>query len=467
MWADFFGDCNLRLPLTVFVAEILEWYKIHISQLGPFGMIRVRNFEYTFRALGMEPTVEDFRRFYQLIVHIGFFSFGQRHGSPKLMVPPKGITKWKTKFFYIKAVAVTAKLTFQNVTKTIIAETIAVPRVGTVDWFPRLRVIGFKKLNNSQLWVLRMMLTRMSRKSRPVVREKSGEDVALWRIFDPDFKGKVEVLACADGEEGFNLTIRDNFCIPDREAMEAPLPQGKGDLGALGDPDAKGVPKKQVEKGVRFRRKKTHEPAIVPPLVPRVEGISRTRFCRYTDYVVVSDTLEGLGVPGGGAAAGGSSAGFKPADEKKKRKVDAAGAGERKRPKLRTTQPQEGSFSLFDAPSSPARDEAADVNKEFTISPSVEVVTSPSVRAEDTGKKAAGQTIFDTVDSSDNLIPPRDIDVEGVNNLRFADAESQSPLLLKKHLFQLSRVRALGDHPFSLVSLNWSSITALTRRTGV
>ncbi|KAM0043372.1 hypothetical protein Hdeb2414_s0010g00340511 [Helianthus debilis subsp. tardiflorus] len=29
MWADFYGDSNLRLPLTVFVADILEWYKFH------------------------------------------------------------------------------------------------------------------------------------------------------------------------------------------------------------------------------------------------------------------------------------------------------------------------------------------------------------------------------------------------------------------------------------------------------
>ncbi|KAJ0739935.1 hypothetical protein HanOQP8_Chr06g0211251 [Helianthus annuus] len=26
MWADFFGDGNIWLPLTVFVAEVLEWY---------------------------------------------------------------------------------------------------------------------------------------------------------------------------------------------------------------------------------------------------------------------------------------------------------------------------------------------------------------------------------------------------------------------------------------------------------
>ncbi|KAF5798469.1 hypothetical protein HanXRQr2_Chr07g0293271 [Helianthus annuus] len=118
-----------------------------------------------------------------------------------------------------------------------------------------------------------MMLTRPNRKARPVLREKSGEDAALWRIFDPDFKGKVQILVVAEVEEGFNLTIRDNFRIPDRDAMKAPLPQGKdivynfltcfvkkftlliclfddlniGDLGALGDFDVKGAPKKQAE----------------------------------------------------------------------------------------------------------------------------------------------------------------------------------------------------------------------------
>ncbi|KAJ0912758.1 hypothetical protein HanRHA438_Chr06g0277931 [Helianthus annuus] len=97
----------------------------------------------------MEPAVGDFRRFYQLTVHTGFFSFGQRHGSPKLMTPPKGITKWKTKFFYIIAAAVVAKMTFRNMTDTIIAETIVVPRADTVDWFPKLRTTEFKKLDNS------------------------------------------------------------------------------------------------------------------------------------------------------------------------------------------------------------------------------------------------------------------------------------------------------------------------------
>ncbi|MFS7986805.1 hypothetical protein Hanom_Chr11g01014541 [Helianthus anomalus] len=84
MFSDFFGDCNLRLPLTNFVAEVLEYYKLYISQLGPLGMIR--------------PIDGDFWRFYQLSVSMGFFSFRLWEGTPKLMVPPKGMTKWRTKF---------------------------------------------------------------------------------------------------------------------------------------------------------------------------------------------------------------------------------------------------------------------------------------------------------------------------------------------------------------------------------
>ncbi|KAJ0638660.1 hypothetical protein HanHA300_Chr00c0067g0701101 [Helianthus annuus] len=97
-----------------------------------------------------------------------------------------------------------------------------------MDWFPRLRTIEWKKLNNAQLRVLWMMLTRMNRKAKPVVREKRGEDAALWRIFDPEFKGKVEVIACADVEDGFNVIIRDNFRVPSEAALAVELPQGKG-----------------------------------------------------------------------------------------------------------------------------------------------------------------------------------------------------------------------------------------------
>ncbi|KAJ0854339.1 hypothetical protein HanRHA438_Chr14g0661531 [Helianthus annuus] len=175
MWADFFTEGNLQLPVTVFVAEVLEYYHLHISQLSPFGMFRIRNFEYTFHAHGLPITVENFRRFYQLTVNTGFFSFNQRYGSLKLMTPPKGVTGWKKKFFYVKACAVYANMTFRDVNIGVTDEDIPVATAKTVDWFSRLRPIELKKLDNNQLWVLRMILTRPDRKARPVVREKSGE----------------------------------------------------------------------------------------------------------------------------------------------------------------------------------------------------------------------------------------------------------------------------------------------------
>ncbi|MFS7906142.1 hypothetical protein Hanom_Chr01g00055811 [Helianthus anomalus] len=75
MFVDFFGDCNFQLPLTIFVFEVLEYYQLRNSQLSLLGMIRVQNFEYTFRALGIEPGVGEFRRFSSCLCHwVSFLS---------------------------------------------------------------------------------------------------------------------------------------------------------------------------------------------------------------------------------------------------------------------------------------------------------------------------------------------------------------------------------------------------------
>ncbi|KAJ0693793.1 hypothetical protein HanPI659440_Chr15g0601311 [Helianthus annuus] len=271
-------------------------------------------------------------------------------------------------------------------------------------------------------------------------------EALLWRMFCPDFKGEIEVVACADDEEGFNRTIRDNFRLPERDMPEAELPQGKGILiyssfivfrqlvfddcfwvethRRSGGPAAAGVPKQPVQQigDQRFRKpKKPHEPVVVPPLVPKVAGISCTCLHQYDDYVVMSDTLEGLGVPGGVATTGGSSAGTKPVDDKK-RKGDASVAGGQKAPKLRrtrgtailkatpavTTETQEEPVNLFATPPSSPKAADVEVQKEDRRSPSIEMVTPPSVHAEDTARKTAGETIVDTLHSSNNLIDPHD-----------------------------------------------------------
>ncbi|KAM0055332.1 hypothetical protein Hdeb2414_s0006g00204891 [Helianthus debilis subsp. tardiflorus] len=144
MFAYWFEICNLRLPLTVFMVDLLEYYNIHNSKLSPLGMVRARHFEYIFRAQNVVPLVEDFRRFYQMTEMLGFFSFSLRYGAPKLMTAPEGLTKWKAKFFYVKAAAVTDRFHFRNVTDNIAKQ-------GKQAWLPHLHLIPSKKLGNKEL----------------------------------------------------------------------------------------------------------------------------------------------------------------------------------------------------------------------------------------------------------------------------------------------------------------------------
>ncbi|KAJ0882800.1 hypothetical protein HanPSC8_Chr10g0413861 [Helianthus annuus] len=427
-------------------------------------MFRIRNFEYTFRAHGLDVTIENFRRFYQLTVNTGFFSFTQRHGSFKLMTPPKGVTGWKRKFFYVKSCAVYAHMTFRDVNVGVTDEDIPIATAKTVDWFSRLRPIELKKLDNNQLWVLRMMLSRPDRKARPVLREKSGVNaIGLWSMFEPDFEGKVELIPC-DLREGFNLEIVGNFRVPTRDVLKATVPEGPGILGDLGKFEKripkKHVEKKQVKKTARGRGKEKTEGSAAPPLVPQAAGTYHSCYRRYTDYVVVSDTLEGLSVLGGGAAVGGAAAGSTLDGGKRKPEEAAVAGGEVKRRKLQSkrtsptqkkpsvpagkclplqvfykhnlfinsyclvciAEPQDAGYSFFDAPLSPSHTTAADagVPKE-PAAPSVKVVPDPTVQVEKTVEKTASQ-IFDTVDSSNNLISPND--GEGLD-LRFSDVGPQ------------------------------------------
>ncbi|KAF5807663.1 hypothetical protein HanXRQr2_Chr05g0236151 [Helianthus annuus] len=101
LFEDFFLQGNFRLPATEFMAHILQYYGFHISQMSPPGMVRVRHFEFLCRSHDIEPMVERFRAFYQLIRNMGFYSFGNRGSAKKILLnPPKSFHDWKKKFLY-------------------------------------------------------------------------------------------------------------------------------------------------------------------------------------------------------------------------------------------------------------------------------------------------------------------------------------------------------------------------------
>uniref|UniRef100_A0A251SSJ8 Uncharacterized protein n=1 Tax=Helianthus annuus TaxID=4232 RepID=A0A251SSJ8_HELAN len=271
----------------------------------------------------------------------------------------------------------------------------------------------------------------------------SVDAVGLWRMFEPDFEGRVELIA-VELKEGFNLEIVSNFRVPTRAMLSAPVPgDARAILADLGKFE-KRIPKKHAEKKpvkktARGRGKGRAEGSVAPSSVSEAACTYRSCYRGYTDYVVVSDTLEGLGVIGSGAAAGGTAAGPPVVGEKRGPEQKAAGGGEPKRRRLQTkraapaqkkpavaAESQDAGYSFFDFPSSPLHTAAAGagVPKEPVVpkepaAPFVGPVRDPTV--EKTVEKTAAQ-IFDTVDFSDNLISSNEGD--GLD-LRFSDAGKQ------------------------------------------
>ncbi|KAJ0621548.1 hypothetical protein HanIR_Chr01g0009891 [Helianthus annuus] len=112
---DFFCLGNFRLPVTKFFLEILEYYKFHISQMHPIGMVRVRHFEFVCRTMHIEPMVPRFRVFHQMHCTQGFYSFVQRASAKKISLnPPKSFHDWKQKFFFIKVGVIPMRMTFRG-----------------------------------------------------------------------------------------------------------------------------------------------------------------------------------------------------------------------------------------------------------------------------------------------------------------------------------------------------------------
>ena len=98
---------RLRIPVTRFLVAVLQKYGLHISQMSPFGVMRVMHFEATCRSLRMEPVFEYFNVFYKLEVReIGWYSFTERTKGMSVTITkssPKTLCDWKRCFFYVKA----------------------------------------------------------------------------------------------------------------------------------------------------------------------------------------------------------------------------------------------------------------------------------------------------------------------------------------------------------------------------
>ncbi|GKD77430.1 hypothetical protein Tco_1340051 [Tanacetum coccineum] len=94
---------GLWISLTKFFVSVLKYFRIHISQLSPFGAARISHFEVLTRVLELGPSVSVFRAFYTRMYSDGLFSFAKRSLSAPscLSKPPDSIKNWADHFFWV------------------------------------------------------------------------------------------------------------------------------------------------------------------------------------------------------------------------------------------------------------------------------------------------------------------------------------------------------------------------------
>ncbi|GJR20213.1 hypothetical protein Tco_0968740 [Tanacetum coccineum] len=84
LYTHSFSLANLRLPLTKFFCEVLEYFQVYISRLNPFGYAKLTTFVVMCKAYGCEPTVKLFRGLFNLCQACKWLTFDKR---PKKHIP--------------------------------------------------------------------------------------------------------------------------------------------------------------------------------------------------------------------------------------------------------------------------------------------------------------------------------------------------------------------------------------------
>ncbi|KAJ0490459.1 hypothetical protein HanHA300_Chr12g0455711 [Helianthus annuus] len=236
-------------------------------------MVRIRQFEFLCRSMHIEPTVNHFLVFYQFHCSQGFYSFAQRSSAKKILLhPSKSFHDWKPKFFFIKAGVIPMKITFRG-TEDIMVENMKTPLLEI--WCQDLKDVPSIELPERVLVATGMSLYwKMDREDKPVYME-GDKIVSLYVIANKRENGKMSTILKGDGEELWYLQIFRNFALPRDEDLSRNLQlvskqRVPAVIIALKAQSSKAKNVKGGKKGTRH---------------------SSDSLC---DYVVVSDTLEGL-----------------------------------------------------------------------------------------------------------------------------------------------------------------------------
>ncbi|GKD01991.1 hypothetical protein Tco_1172265, partial [Tanacetum coccineum] len=102
VYTRFFEFANQRVPLSLFMCNVLNYYHLHISQLHCIGAAKITNFEVNCRLLAINPTVQLFRAFYHTSWSNGWVSFAKRAGPLQCYTEKlDALRRWREMFFWV------------------------------------------------------------------------------------------------------------------------------------------------------------------------------------------------------------------------------------------------------------------------------------------------------------------------------------------------------------------------------
>ncbi|MFS7932741.1 hypothetical protein Hanom_Chr04g00371511 [Helianthus anomalus] len=93
---------NYRVPFSRFLIRVLQFFRVHVCQVNPFGLSRVNHFEVSCRALDQKPDLNVFRYFYEFISAGDWYTFAHRKNVPSPSSNERSSLKnWKDNFFWL------------------------------------------------------------------------------------------------------------------------------------------------------------------------------------------------------------------------------------------------------------------------------------------------------------------------------------------------------------------------------
>ncbi|KAJ0715284.1 hypothetical protein HanPI659440_Chr13g0499351 [Helianthus annuus] len=111
VYTRMFDYCNYRLSLTKFLVKVLMFHEVHLSQMNPFGLAKVCQFELACRSLDSDPDLDVFQALYKLNRSGDWYTFEVRKKNACCYSwITTSLKDWKDRFFLVDDRCVSATM---------------------------------------------------------------------------------------------------------------------------------------------------------------------------------------------------------------------------------------------------------------------------------------------------------------------------------------------------------------------